>query len=108
MRYVASLLGMVGLSWEFKQIRIDGQQTRIYKLSTEKLADLDYREIQKCITRKWEKYFSDTVKKPEWSSVIEPISSSSKPTNTPSPSKTPLTSAVHRDLRTNKIPGRLK
>lgn len=78
LRYVASLLGMVGLSWEFRQIRIDGQQTRIYKLSTKKLLDEDRLAILKCITRKWQHYLTDEAEKPDWSTVTNDVDSLSK------------------------------
>ncbi|MGL5077512.1 MAG: hypothetical protein ACRDBG_17030, partial [Waterburya sp.] len=78
LRYVAGLLSMVGLGWESKQIRTEGQQVRIYKISSQKLADEDRQVILECITRKWQQYLSDDFKKPDWFTLIDELDFPSK------------------------------
>jgi hypothetical protein len=94
-RYVGSLLAMVGLNWESKQIRTNGERNdkrnRIYKISSQKLADRERLVILECIARKWEQDLSDEAEKPDWSTVTdEPNFASKSPTKT-SPTKKPPT-----------------
>lgn len=70
-RYVGSLLKMLGISWRSRQIRVDSESMRIYQLDRKLLNDDDREAVQRCISRKYQKYLSGEVEHLDWSLISE-------------------------------------
>lgn len=70
-RYVGSLLRMLGHSWQSKQVRVGEESMRIYQLNRQLVEDDDREVILQCIGRKYQKYLSGEVEHLDWSLTTE-------------------------------------
>ena len=71
-RYVGSLLKMIGCSWQSKQVRVGKEESiRIYRLDRKLLEEDDRLVVLNCINRKYQKYLTDEVEHLDWSITTE-------------------------------------
>ncbi len=74
LRYVSSLLNMIGCSWSSKQTKnSSGVRTRVYQLDRQLLNDPDRLVVLECIERKYQKYLSAELEKLDWSAILEQL-----------------------------------
>ncbi|MDJ0596435.1 MAG: hypothetical protein QNJ72_41760 [Pleurocapsa sp. MO_226.B13] len=66
-RYVGSLLRMLGHGWQSKQVRVSLESIRIYQLNRQLIEDDDRQVILQCIGNKYQKYLRDEVEHLDWS-----------------------------------------
>lgn len=69
-RYVGSLLRMLGHSWQSQQVRVGSESMRIYQLDRQLLQDDDRLVVNECIGRKYQKYLNGSVEHLDWSLVL--------------------------------------
>ncbi len=70
-RYVGSLLRMLGHGWQSKQVRVGLESIRIYQLDRQLIEDDDRKVILQCIGNKYQKYLSNEVEHLDWSLTSE-------------------------------------
>lgn len=70
-RYVGSLLRMLGHGWRSTQVRVGSESIRIYQLDRQLIEDDDREVVLECIGRKYQKYLSGEVEHLDWSLISE-------------------------------------
>ena len=78
LRYVGSLLKTIGLGWQSKQVNLEGERTRVYRIDQYLLNDGDRVVAIECIQRKWQQYLSEEIESLDWSIITETLNSNSE------------------------------
>jgi hypothetical protein len=75
-RFLGSLLKMVGLKFRGQKIKSEDGDYRIYQLDRDTLSDSYRRDALQCLDRRWENYVKKEVEILDWEPVLNPQSES--------------------------------
>ncbi len=75
-RFLGSLLKMLGLKLKGQKVKSEHGDYRIYRLDRETLSDPDRRNALQCLDRRWENYVKKEVEILDWEPVLNPQSES--------------------------------
>lgn len=75
-RFLGSLLKMVGLKHRGQKVKSEDGDYRVYRLDRDTLSDPDRRNALQCLDRRWENYVKKEVEVLDWEPVLNPPSES--------------------------------
>jgi hypothetical protein len=75
-RFLGSLLKMLGLKLKGQKVKSEDGDYRIYRLDRDTLSDPDRRNALQCLDRRWENYVKKEVEILDWQPVLNPQSES--------------------------------
>lgn len=75
-RFLGSLLKMVGLKNRGQKVKSEDGDYRIYRLDRDTLSDPDRRNALQCLERRWENYVKKEVEVLDWEPILNPLSES--------------------------------
>jgi hypothetical protein len=70
-RFLGSLLKMLGLKHRGKKVKSEDGDYRIYSLDRDTLSDPDITNALQCLDRRWENYLTKEVEILDWDSVLD-------------------------------------
>jgi hypothetical protein len=70
-RFLGSLLKMLGLKHRGKKVKSEDGDYRIYSLDRDTLSDPDRKNALQCLDRRWENYLIKEVEILDWDSVLD-------------------------------------
>ncbi len=71
-RFLGSLLKMLGLKHKGKKVKSDDGDYRVYRLDRDTLSDPDRANALQCLDRRWENYLTKEVEILDWEPVLNP------------------------------------
>lgn len=71
-RFLGSLLKIIGLKHKGQKVRSEDGDYRIYQLDRDTLSDPDRRHALQCLDRRWENYLNKEVEVLNWEPVLTP------------------------------------
>jgi hypothetical protein len=72
-RFLGSLLKMMGLKHKGQKVKSDDGDYRLYRLDRDTLSDPDRRNALYCLDRRWENYVKKEVEVLDWEQVLSPV-----------------------------------
>jgi hypothetical protein len=75
-RFLGSLLKMIGLKHKGQKVKSEDGDYRIYRLDRDTLSDPDRRNALQCLDRRWENYVKKEVEVLDWEPILNPPSQS--------------------------------
>jgi hypothetical protein len=75
-RFLGSLLKMVGLKHKGQKVKSEDGDYRVYRLDRDTLSDPDRRNALQCLDRRWENYLKKEVEVLDWEPILNPTSDS--------------------------------
>jgi sugar-specific transcriptional regulator TrmB len=75
-RFLGSLLKMIGLKHKGQKVKSEDGDYRIYHLDRDTLSDPDRRNALQCLDRRWENYLKKEVEVLDWEPILNPIAES--------------------------------
>jgi hypothetical protein len=75
-RFLGSLLKMVGLKHKGQKVKSEDGDYRIYRLDRDTLSDPDRRNALQCLDRRWENYLKKEIEILNWEPILSPPSES--------------------------------
>ncbi len=71
-RFLGSLLKMIGLKHRSQKVKSEDGDYRTYQLDRDTLSDPDRRNALQCLDRRWENYLNKEVEVLDWEPVLTP------------------------------------
>jgi hypothetical protein len=71
-RFLGSLLKMVGLKHRGQKVKSEDGDYRVYRLDRDTLSDPDRRNALQCLDRRWENYIKKEVEVLDWEPILNP------------------------------------
>jgi hypothetical protein len=71
-RFLGSLLKMVGLKHRGQKVKSEDGDYRVYRLDRDTLSDPDRRNALQCLDRRWENYLNKEVEVLDWEPILNP------------------------------------
>jgi hypothetical protein len=75
-RFLGSLLKMIGLKHKGQKVKSEDGDYRIYRLDRDTLSDPDRRNALQCLDRRWESYLKKEIEVLDWEPILSPPSDS--------------------------------
>ena len=75
-RFLGSLLKMVGLKHKGQKVKSEDGDYRVYRLDPDTLTDPDRINALQCLDRRWENYLKKEVEILDWEPILNPTSES--------------------------------
>jgi hypothetical protein len=72
-RFLGSLLKMMGLKHKGQKVKSDDGDYRVYQLDRDTLSNPDRRNALNCLDRRWENYVKKEVEVLDWEQVLSPV-----------------------------------
>jgi hypothetical protein len=73
-RFLGSLLKMLGLKHKGQKVKSEDGDYRIYRLDRDTLSDPDRRNALQCLDRRWESYLKKEIEVLDWEPILSPPS----------------------------------
>lgn len=71
-RFLGSLLKVIGLKHKGQKVKSEDGDYRVYRLDRDTLSDPDRRNALQCLDRRWENYVNKEVEVLDWEPVLNP------------------------------------
>jgi hypothetical protein len=81
-RFLGSLLKMIGLKLKGQKVKSEDGDYRVYRLDQDVLSDPDRTNALQCLDRRWENYLAKEVEILNWESVLTPQTESQQVADT--------------------------